>query len=63
MPEKRMRESQAEQSDRFRKGAQAMIDAGELNPTDANERLEAVIRGLSTAPKTSPPPRKAANKA
>jgi hypothetical protein len=44
MPKKKRPESEAEQSERFRRDAQAMIDAGELSPTDAERGLDALVR-------------------
>ncbi len=44
MPKKANKESQAEQSERFRKDAQRLVDAGELNPTDAEAALDALVR-------------------
>lgn len=46
MPKKKVQESQAEQSERFRKAVADMVDAGELSPTEADERFE---RALSLA--------------
>lgn len=43
MPKKANPESQAEQSERFRKHAQRLIDAGKLNPAEAAAALEALI--------------------
>jgi len=44
MPKKKRQESQAEQSARFKRDAQKLIDAGELNPTDAAAALENLVR-------------------
>lgn len=44
MPKKQKQESQQEQSERFRKVVQELIDAGELNPTEAEERFEQALR-------------------
>jgi polyhydroxyalkanoate synthesis regulator phasin len=44
MTKKAKQESQAEQSERFRKTAQDMIDAGELNPTEADAALDLLVR-------------------
>jgi hypothetical protein len=44
MPKKKRQESQAEQSARFKADAQRLIDAGELNPTEAAEAVERLIR-------------------
>lgn len=42
MPKKQKQETQKEQSERFKKAVQDMIDAGELNPTEAESRLDAL---------------------
>lgn len=47
MPRKQKQESQEEQSDRFRKAVQDLIDAGELNPTEAEKALDRLVSGLS----------------
>ena len=44
MPKKKRHETQAEQSERFKKDAQRLIDAGELSPTDADAALDSLIR-------------------
>ena len=44
MPKKLKPESDAEQSERFRHEAQRLIDAGELNPIEADENLDTVLR-------------------
>jgi hypothetical protein len=44
MPKKKRQESQAEQSARFKRDAQKLIDAGELNPTDAAAALKKLLR-------------------
>lgn len=38
-------ESEKDQSDRFKEAAQKLIDAGELNPTEADAVLESMVRG------------------
>lgn len=43
MPKKGREETQKEQSERFKKAVQEMVDAGELNPTEADEALNALI--------------------
>ncbi len=43
MPRKQKQESPEEQLERFRKAVQDLIDAGELNPTEADERFEKMI--------------------
>lgn len=44
MPKKKQHEPPEEQSERFRRDAQAMIDAGELSLTDAERTLDALVR-------------------
>lgn len=44
MPKKAKPESQAEQSERFKNDAQKLIDVGELNPTEAEEALDKLVR-------------------
>ena len=44
MPKKQRQESQAEQSERFRRDAQKLIDAGELDPTEADAALDKLVR-------------------
>ena len=43
MPKKQSAESQKEQSERFKREAQKLIDAGELNPTEADEALDSML--------------------
>ena len=43
MPKKRRQETQAEQSARFKRDAQKLIDAGELNPTEAAASLKRLV--------------------
>ena len=44
MPKKLHPESPEDQSERFRREAQKLIDAGELNPTAADMALDALVR-------------------
>jgi hypothetical protein len=44
MPKKKMKETPEEQSARFRAEVERMIEAGELNPTEADERFERLVR-------------------
>ena len=48
MPKKKRQESQATQSARFKRDAQKLIDAGELNPTEAEAALERLVRSGAT---------------
>jgi len=43
MPKKAKQETQAEQSARFISDAQKLIDAGELNPIEAERALEKLV--------------------
>ena len=45
MPKKKNQESQAEQSERFRKTVRDLVDAGELNPTDADRAFDKLVTG------------------
>lgn len=47
MPKKKSEESQAEQSERFRKAVQDLVGAGELNLTEAEELFEDAIKRVS----------------
>jgi hypothetical protein len=49
MPKKKEPLSQSEQSKRFREEVQRLIDAGELSPTEAEERFEEVMRRISSS--------------
>jgi polyhydroxyalkanoate synthesis regulator phasin len=44
MPKKKHKETQAEQSTRFRAEVEKLIAAGELNPTEADEALDRMVR-------------------
>jgi polyhydroxyalkanoate synthesis regulator phasin len=44
MPRKKVHESQAKQSARFRSEAQKLIDAGDLNPTEADAAMDRLVR-------------------
>ena len=44
MPKKKNQETQAEQSERFKKAVRELIDAGELSPTDADKALDGLVR-------------------
>ena len=53
MPRKKRHESQAKQSARFRSEVQRLIDAGELDPTEADEAFERVL-SKAARPKNLP---------
>ena len=46
MTKQKKKESQKDQSARFEKAVRDMIDAGELNPTEAEERFERLLERL-----------------
>lgn len=46
MPKKKEPLSQERQSEMFRKTAQELIDAGELSPTDADEKFDRLVGAL-----------------
>jgi len=48
MTKKPKKESQKEQSERFVRAVQDMINAGELNPTEADEAMERVLQKIQT---------------
>ena len=43
MPRKKNTETQAEQSERFRAEIARLIEAGDLNPIEADERFERLV--------------------
>ena len=43
MPKKKQKETQAEQSARFRAEVERLLAAGELSPTEADERFRALL--------------------
>jgi polyhydroxyalkanoate synthesis regulator phasin len=47
MAKKAKQESQEEQSARFRRLVQEMVDAGELSPTDAEKRFDLALRKIA----------------
>ena len=46
MPKKKNMETQEEQSKRFIKDAQKIVDDGELSPTEAEEKFERALSKL-----------------
>lgn len=44
MPKKKNQETQAEQSARFKRDAQKLIDDGTLSPTEAEKGLEGLVK-------------------
>lgn len=43
MPKQKRKETQEEQSARFKAEAQKLIDAGELSPTEADKAIDALL--------------------
>lgn len=50
MPKKKSETSPQDQAKRFDAEVQRLIDAGELNPTEADKRLERVVWALGLPP-------------
>ena len=48
MPSKKKPESQKEQSERFKKTVADLVEAGELNPTEADKAFEKLMGNLQT---------------
>lgn len=48
MPKKQNAETQAEQSERFKREAQRLIDAGELSPTEAERAMDDMLKQQRT---------------
>ncbi len=44
MPKKKNQETQAEQSERFKKAVRELIDAGELNPIEADAAVDGLVK-------------------
>lgn len=58
MPKRKEKFDQAAQSERFRKAAREMIDAGELNPIAGEKALDALVRSAKrTGPASNDEPR------
>jgi polyhydroxyalkanoate synthesis regulator phasin len=47
MPKKKNPETQEQQSERFRKVVRELVDAGELNPTEADKAFEQALANSS----------------
>lgn len=47
MAEKKPKKDQAEQSKKFLKTVQELIDAGELSPTEAEKQFDAALKAIS----------------
>lgn len=50
MPKKKRQESQAEQSARFKRDAQRLIDAGELDPVEGAAAVDALMKQAKHRP-------------
>ena len=53
MPKKEAQETPEAQRERFEKAVRDAIDAGELNPTEADTAFEKLVRGLDAPSRTS----------
>jgi len=49
MPKRKRAVTPQEQSEHFKREAQKLIDAGELNPTGATDRLDRLVKASRTA--------------
>ena len=49
MPEKKRKDKPGEQRKRFERAVQDLIDAGELNPTEAEGALDRMVRETKQA--------------
>mgnify|MGYP001432947968 CR=1 FL=1 len=47
MPQKKHKETVEEQAERFRQAVQAMVDAGELSPTEADANFDRAMSGVA----------------
>ena len=56
MPKKKTQETQTEQSARFLAEVERLIAAGELNPTEAEEALDKLVRASIRPPQESAKP-------
>ena len=52
MPKQTKKETPKQQAERFRAEVERLIEAGELNPTEANERMELLSASLRREPST-----------
>jgi polyhydroxyalkanoate synthesis regulator phasin len=53
MPKKKNQETQEEQSERFRQTVRDLVAAGELNPIEADNTLDAILRQQKQTPTKS----------
>jgi len=51
MPKKKPGMTPEEQSEKFREAVRELVDAGELNPTEADEMVDSLTRSLAPEPK------------
>ncbi len=54
MPKRKKEESQKEQSERFLRAVQELVDAGELSRTEAEERFERMIEKIARTSHNNP---------
>jgi polyhydroxyalkanoate synthesis regulator phasin len=50
VPKKKNQETQAEQSERFKQTVRDLVDAGELNPTEADKAFDKLMGQVKTKP-------------
>jgi hypothetical protein len=50
MPKKKLKETPKQQAERFRAEVARMIDAGELNLTEADEALDKLVKAQQAPP-------------
>lgn len=50
MPKKKNQETQADQSERFKQAVRDLVDAGELNPTEADKAFDKLMGQVKTKP-------------
>lgn len=48
MPKKKRQETQQEQSERFKQTVRDLVDAGELNPTEADANFDKLMGKVKT---------------
>jgi polyhydroxyalkanoate synthesis regulator phasin len=53
MPKKKNPESQGQQSERFKQAVRDLVDAGELNPTDADAAFERIMDNVKVQKDTA----------
>ena len=57
MPKKQKIDDPQAQKERFEKAVQELVDAGELDRTEADDRTSGLLRGLQKGTEKSSPPK------